>query len=114
MMSAPASDLAPPLSTPYTPAQLAVFNGVPEGQKIYVAIKGTIFDVSAKPEMYGPGKSYNVFAGRDASKALGMSSVKIEDATADYSSLSEKELGTLQSWFTFFEKRYNVVGKVVE
>lgn len=78
MMSAPASDLAPPLSTPYTPAQLAVFNGVPEGQKIYVAIKGTIFDVSAKPEMYGPGKSYNVFAGRDASKALGMSSVKIE------------------------------------
>lgn len=78
MMSQPATNLAAPLSTPLTPSQLAVYNGIPEGQKIYVAIKGTVFDVTAKSDMYGPGKSYHVFAGKDASKGLGMSSVKIE------------------------------------
>ena len=88
MMSAPATDLAAPLSTPYTPAQLAVYNGIPEGQKIFVAIKGTVFDVSAKSEMYGPGKSYHVFAGKDASKGLGMSSVKPEVSSSTPRSLS--------------------------
>lgn len=77
-MSAPAANLNPPLDTPYTPEELAKYNGVPEGQKIFVAIKGTIFDVSAKPDMYGPGKGYSVFAGKDGSKGLGLSSLKPE------------------------------------
>lgn len=29
---------------------------------IYVAIKGTVFDVTKKADMYGSGKSYNIFA----------------------------------------------------
>lgn len=54
-----------------------------------------------------------VFAGKDASRALGKTSTKAEDVSADYSDLDEKEMGTLQDWLTFFSKRYNVVGKVV-
>lgn len=40
MMSAPATNLHPPLDTPITLTELAKYNGVPEGQKIYIGIKG--------------------------------------------------------------------------
>jgi len=81
---------------------------------ILVAIKGTVFDVSHKTDTYGPGGGYHVFAGKDASCGLGKSSLKAEDAHSDYSQLNETETKTLNDWFTFFSKRYNIVGKVTE
>jgi len=52
-------------------ADLSAFDGQDPSKPIYVAIKGKVFDVSAKREMYGPGAGYNIFAGKDASKGLG-------------------------------------------
>ncbi|KAG0310066.1 hypothetical protein BGZ97_012821 [Linnemannia gamsii] len=101
------------MSATFTHAELANYNGETTDAPIYVAIKGTVFDVSTKKELYGPKGSYHCFAGKDASKALGMSSVKPEDCVADYSGLSEKELKTLDDWVGFFEKRYPIVGKTV-
>lgn len=106
------STLKPPCEDPITVSELSQFDGR-DGGPIYVAIKGVVFDVSAKREMYGPGKSYNVFAGKDASCALGRSSLKKEDAHADYSQLNSEELKVLNDWDLFFRKRYNIVGKVV-
>lgn len=85
--------------------------------------------------MYGKGGSYHVFAGKDGSRGLGLSSVKAEDAVPDYSSLNADQLKVLDQWFTFFStvssrprprsreyprlillyhsQRYNVVGRVV-
>lgn len=73
-----------------------------------------------------------VFAGKDASRALGMSSVKPEDVSPKWEDLSDKEKGVLEDWyvfllllllllgcvadwirFVFFSKRYNKVGLVV-
>ena len=51
-----------------------------------------------------PGKGYNVFAGRDASKALGKSSMKPEDLSADYSDLTEWELKVLDDWLAYYTK----------
>ena len=51
-----------------TPAELARHDGSDASVPTYVAIKGVIYDVSAKREVYGPGGSYHVFAGKDASK----------------------------------------------
>ncbi|OAA33502.1 Cytochrome b5 [Moelleriella libera RCEF 2490] len=61
---------------------------------------------------YQPGGSYQVFAGKDASRALGKTSTKAEDVKADWHDLSEKEKQTLDDWVIFFSKRYNVVGSV--
>ena len=58
--------------------------------------------MSSKRDVYGPGKSYGIFAGKDASKGLGMSSLQPKDAVADYSELDEKEMGVLNDWHTFF------------
>ncbi len=59
--------LDPPKDTPITSEELSRFRGDNAGP-IYVAIKRTIFDVSGKREVYGPGKSYHIFAGKDGSR----------------------------------------------
>ncbi|OCF37695.1 hypothetical protein I316_00822 [Kwoniella heveanensis BCC8398] len=99
---------------PIPASELSQYDGSDPSKPIYVAIKGRVFDVTNKPEMYGKGKGYNIFAGRDASKGLGMSSLDIKDAVPDYSSLNEAQMKTLNQWESFFEKRYNVVGRVVQ
>jgi membrane-associated progesterone receptor component len=94
---------------------------------------GTVFDVSSKADVYGSGKSYNVFAGKDGSRGLALSSLKAKDAVADYRGLNEKEMVVLNDWRSFFSyvfftlvldsdaehliitrKRYNIVGKVID
>lgn len=67
-----------------------------------MVIIGTVFDVSSKDDVYGSGKSYNIFAGKDGSRGFGLSSLKAEDAVADYSQLSEKEMVVLNDWHSFF------------
>jgi len=54
----------------------------------------------------------SVFAGHDASHALGKTSTKPEDVKADWSTLDEKEQKVLADWETFFTKRYNIIGIV--
>lgn len=93
--------------------------------------------MSRKRETYGPGGSYAILAGKDGSRALGLSSLNPEDAVADWSTLQEKDRKTLDDWHAFFtcvslsrlvlilfslsidfrsnrRKRYNIVGRVVD
>ncbi|QSL65513.1 hypothetical protein MERGE_002826 [Pneumocystis wakefieldiae] len=107
--------LYPPLKdNPISLAYLSQCDGSNEDFPIYVAIKGTVFDVTSNKASYGPGGGYHVFAEKDASRGFGKSSLKEEDAIADYSNLNESELQTLEKWFDFFSKKYNIVGKVVQ
>lgn len=55
-----------------------------------------------------------VFTGKDASRALAKSSLKAEDCVPEWEDLDATEKKTLDDWYTFFSKRYNVVGKVVK
>ncbi|ODQ82405.1 hypothetical protein BABINDRAFT_5378 [Babjeviella inositovora NRRL Y-12698] len=109
--------LDPPKDAWFTREELSQYDGV-KSDKIYVGIKGTVFDVSKNTKSYGPNAGYSKLAGKDASKALGKTSLKDEDvdpATCwDYSDLSEKHLKALDDWYTFFENRYNIVGKVID
>ncbi|EKD20904.1 hypothetical protein LZ554_007234 [Drepanopeziza brunnea f. sp. 'monogermtubi'] len=105
-------NLAPPKSDPISPEFLAKCNGTQAPDNLcYVAIKGKVFDVTGN-KSYVPGGSYHVFAGHDASRALGMTSTKPEDVRPDWADLPDKEKGVLEDWLTFFSKRYNIVGVV--
>ena len=53
-----------------------------------------------------------VFAGKDGSRALARSSLKLEDCSPEYEDLDDKEKKVLDDWFAFFRKRYNIVGRV--
>jgi len=103
----------PPPKDDLIPAEfMAQCDGSNPELPIYVGIRGHVFDVTSNKDSYAPGKGYNVFCGRDSSKALGKSSLKPEDCIPDISGLTDKELHTLDQWFTFFSKRYPIVGKL--
>ncbi|MCJ1310337.1 hypothetical protein MMC25_004001 [Agyrium rufum] len=53
-----------------TDSELLLYNGTRPSLPIYLALNGTIYDVSTSPQTYGPGGSYHFFAGRDASRAF--------------------------------------------
>lgn len=65
-----------------TPVELAKYDGSDSSLPIYLAINGTIFDVSAGAHTYGPGGSYHAFAGHDASRAF-VTGCFMEDRTSD-------------------------------
>jgi len=65
-----------------TPAELSLYNGTSPDLPIYLSINQTIFDVSASPHTYGPGGSYHVFAGRDATRAF-VTGCFADDTTSD-------------------------------
>ncbi|MCL7042695.1 hypothetical protein MKW94_024648 [Papaver nudicaule] len=93
--------------------QLKQFDGSDESKPIYVALKGRIFDVTTGKSFYGPGGSYCMFAGKDASRALAKMSKNDEDVCASLEGLSEKEIGVLNDWEKKFEAKYPVVGSVL-
>lgn len=74
-----------------TVSELALYNGRSEERPIYLAIKGDVFDVSAKRYIYGAGGSYSFFAGRDASRAYVTGCFK-EHLTHDLRGLDEEQL----------------------
>jgi predicted heme/steroid binding protein len=65
-----------------TDAQLTAYDGTDPTKPIYLALNGTIYDVSSSPQTYGPGGSYHVFAGRDAARAF-LTGCFAEDAVPD-------------------------------
>ncbi|TQV95018.1 hypothetical protein V2A60_009905 [Cordyceps javanica] len=74
-----------------TPDELSEYNGYEKGKPLYLAVNGTIFDVSNGLHMYGIGGSYHFFVGRDASRAY-VSGCFEEDLTPDMRGLEEMYL----------------------
>jgi len=71
-----------------TELELSAYTGVDPTLPLYVAVNGSVFDVSANPGMYGPGGGYHFFAGRDAARAF-VSGCFDTDLTHDLRGLEE-------------------------
>lgn len=71
-----------------TPTELAAYDGTDETKPIYLAINGTIYDVSVNRRTYGPGGSYHFFAGVDASRAY-VTGCFADDRTPDMRGVEE-------------------------
>ncbi|KAI9220274.1 membrane-associated progesterone receptor component 1 [Blastocladiella britannica] len=102
----------------YTPLELAEFDGR-RSRKIFMAVKGRVFDVSRGASFYGPDGAYGNFAGRDASRGLAKHSFELDmlmpldqpiDTLAD---LSADERDSLNDWFGHFSMKYPHVGFLV-
>ena len=65
-----------------TDVELIAYDGTDPNKPIYVALNGTIYDVTAGSRVYGPGGSYHVFAGKDSARAF-VTGCFAEDTTAD-------------------------------
>lgn len=98
-----------------TREELALHDGRDPKQPVYVGIRGVIFDVSSKRSTYGiRGQGYNMFAGRDAARALAKSALDEETClNPNISDLTKGELDTLEQWETSFRQKYPVAGEIV-
>ncbi|KAI0485407.1 hypothetical protein F4859DRAFT_470889 [Xylaria cf. heliscus] len=74
-----------------TPAELAAYDGKDETKPLYLAINGTIYDVSSNRRTYGPEGSYRYFAGVDAARSY-VTGCFAEDRTADMRGVEEMYL----------------------
>lgn len=71
-----------------TDAELLAYDGSDPNKPIYIALNGTIYDVSISPQTYGPGGSYHVFAGKDAARAF-LTGCFAEDSVPDLRGVEE-------------------------
>ena len=60
-----------------------LYRGRDLSKPLLLALKGRVLDVSAGSEYYGPEGPYQLMAGKDASYAFAMMSLKAEDAHAN-------------------------------
>ena len=82
---------------------------------IFIAVRRKIYDMSyGGVDFYKPGATYNIFAGRDASRALGKMSFQPEDIDSlELSDLTATQIKTLDDWDKKFAEKYPVVGELV-
>ncbi|ODQ65167.1 cytochrome b5 [Nadsonia fulvescens var. elongata DSM 6958] len=107
----------PIVFTTYTPSTLIKFNGV-DDERVFLAVKGIVYDVSAGKKFYGPGGPYANFAGHDASRGLAKNSFDIEvitpiDQPIDLlKDLTDEEIEAMNGWAAMFAGKYLVVGEL--
>ncbi|CDO93157.1 unnamed protein product [Kluyveromyces dobzhanskii CBS 2104] len=101
----------------FFPRTLYKFNGH-DDEKIFIAVKGKVYDCSLGRQFYGPSGPYSNFAGHDASRGLATNSFDLEtlrhwDQPIDsLDDLNEQQLGALDGWVSHFEKKYPCVGSL--
>ncbi|KAJ3234386.1 hypothetical protein HDU78_005880 [Chytriomyces hyalinus] len=101
----------------FTPEELSQYNGSDRSLPIYIALKGVVYDVTARPDLYAPGGQCAPFAGKDASYAFGKSARGLKNLTSDkvksdVSELNEEELEALENWVAYYETAYKIVGRM--
>ncbi|KAH8408957.1 hypothetical protein KR009_004545 [Drosophila setifemur] len=98
----------------FTPAELAKFDGE-EGRPIYLALLGSVFDVTRGIKHYGAGCSYNFFVGRDASVSFISGEFETYDPKTadDVLALKPDDLIGLANWRDFYQKDYVYMGKLI-
>lgn len=102
----------------FTPRQLSNYNGF-DLEKIYMAVKGRVYDVSKGRQFYGPSGPYSNFAGHDASRGLALNSFELEhvrrwdEPIDDLADLTELERKSLDNWEGMFKGKYPCVGTLV-
>lgn len=102
----------------FTPRELSNYNGF-DLEKIYIAVKGNVYDVSKGRQFYGPSGPYSNFAGHDASRGLALNSFETEHVRGwnepidDLKDLTDIERESLDKWEGMFKGKYPCVGKLV-
>ncbi|CAG8502731.1 5804_t:CDS:2 [Diversispora eburnea] len=103
----------------YTPKQLIEHDGRTLDTKIFLGIRGKVYDVSKGRNFYGPEGMYGNFAGRDASRGLAKNSFDLEMLTPidqpldTLEDLTEEEINSLNDWHGHFENKYGCIGNLV-
>jgi len=100
-----------------TVEELRGYNGTESNGRILTVIYGDIFDVSRRSDLYGPGGSYSLFAGRDATRALSKMQLTQSLFSNEYdelTDLTDNERATARNWHEDFREKYDIVGRLLK
>ncbi|XP_035779085.1 neuferricin homolog [Anopheles albimanus] len=96
----------------FSEAELSEHNGI-ASESLYLVILGYVYDVTKGAKHYGPGESYHMFVGHDASRSFVTGEFeRYSDELSDVSGLTDTELQQLLTWKEFYDKTYPYLGKV--
>ncbi|KAJ1935443.1 Dihydrodipicolinate synthase [Kickxella alabastrina] len=105
----------------WTKREISSYTGIEPGTPILIGVKGKVYDVSAGRGFYGPGASYNVFAGRDASRLLatqsfddGVTEEEIDAPIDTLDDLTAEDMESLDAYVGLFTVKYRCVGELVD
>ncbi|XP_037550687.1 neudesin [Nematolebias whitei] len=95
----------------FTEEELKRYDGSEEGQPIYMAVKGVVFDVTKGKEFYGHSAPYNALVGKDSTRAVAKMSLDPADLTPDTAGLTDEQLKSLNNIFEgTYKAKYPIVG----
>lgn len=97
----------------FTKEQLKRYDGSPGSDGLYLAYLGQVYDVSKGAKHYGPGGSYAIFAGKDASRAFITGEFEEGGLLEDVEGLELGSFGGIREWDAFYNKDYLRVGRLV-
>lgn len=93
----------------FSQEELSHYNG--EGESVYLAVLGKVFDVTKGSQHYAKGAPYNYFTGKDGSRALITGDFYDETKNKDHIlDLKCVELFTILTWQDTFQKKYLQIG----
>lgn len=94
----------------FSAADLGTHKGT-DGGAILLSVFGTVYDVSAGKDFYGPGGGYACFAGKEVTRCLGKMTVSDDEANASWTNLNDEHRQTAVEWDVKFKAKYPIIGK---
>jgi len=79
----------------------------------YLSILGKVFDVSRKPEHYGPDGGYFFFTGKDGTRAFATGEFNEKGLREDVDGLSPGQIISIFEWVGTYETDYQQVGLLI-
>jgi len=101
-------------ATTFTAQELFEFGSGINERPIYLSIFGRVYDVSNGEKFYGKGAAYEMFAGRDVTRALCLGCLEPECLVRSTEGLTQKQLQEGKRWLSFFHThdKYQYVGNM--
>ncbi|XP_062502975.1 neudesin-like [Corticium candelabrum] len=95
----------------FTADELSQYDGSDETKPLYMAVKGTVFDVTEGKDFYGPGSEYHFMTGRDVSHGIAKWSFDPKHHHDNLDGLTKEELEELDKIYReVYLAKYPVVG----
>lgn len=113
-----ANGVEPVVEGIFYPRTLYKFNGH-DNEKIFLAVKGKVYDCTNGRQFYGPSGPYSNFAGHDASRGLALNSFELDTVRDwdqpidDLRDMTPDQLEILDGWAEHFSKKYPCIGTLV-
>lgn len=96
----------------FTLSELENYRGQ-DGNDIYLAILGQVFDVTKGRKHYGPGGTYHFFTGNAGTRAFVSGDFSQQGLKENLDGLSLKDIQGISGWVDFYLQQYTYIGKLV-